>query len=41
MQHQKSNNTGKNIEASDKIQNHYHAVFLKYKPAEQMFKKRV
>lgn len=40
MQHKKSNNTGKNIEASDKIQNYY-AVFLKYKPAEQMFKKRV
>lgn len=41
MQREKSNNKKeKNIEASRKMQNFYHAVFLGSRPAERMLKKK-
>lgn len=41
MQREKSNNKKeKNIEASGKMQNFYHAVFLCSRPAERMLKKK-
>lgn len=42
MQREKSSNNKKekNIEASRKMQNFYHAVFLCSRPAERMLKNR-